>query len=148
MQVRDIMTNRLAYCTPQANLEEVAEMMVQYDCGAIPVIDPGSNKALGLITDRDIVCRSVAIHQNPAGMTAQQVMSEPVAAVTPQSSLEDCLTKMEAAQVRRMLVVDQAGKLCGMVSQADIVRTLPEHEIAELLRDVSTPTGTASQQIH
>jgi Mg/Co/Ni transporter MgtE len=52
---------------------------------------------------------------------------------------------MEAAQVRRMLVVDQAGKLCGMVSQADIVRVLPEHEIAQLLKDVSTPTGTSSQ---
>lgn len=144
MQVRDIMTNRLAYCTPQANLEEVAEMMVQYDCGAIPVIDPGSNKALGLITDRDIVCRAVAAHKNPAGVTAEQVMSEPVAAVTPQSTLDECLAKMEAAQMRRMLVVDESGKLCGLVSQADIVRALPEHEIAELLKDVSAPTGAAS----
>jgi CBS domain-containing protein len=137
------MTNRLAYCTPQANLEEVAEMMVQNDCGAIPVIDLASSKALGIITDRDIVCRAIAAHKNPAGVTAEQVMSEPVATVQPQATLDECLAKMEAAQMRRMLVVDESGKLCGLVSQADIVRVLPEHEIAELLKDVSAPTGAA-----
>jgi CBS domain-containing protein len=139
------MTNRLAYCTPQANLEEVAEMMLQNDCGAIPVIDPASSRALGVVTDRDIVCRAVAAHHNPASVTAQQVMSEPVAAVSPASSLEECLSKMEAAQMRRMLVVDESGKLCGLVSQADIVRAMPEHEIAVLLKDVSAPTGAAAQ---
>src|SRR5260221_8458025 len=145
MQVRDIMTNRLAYCTPDATLPEVAGMMVSCDCGAIPVIDPASNKALGVITDRDIVCRVVAADKNPSAVTVEQVMSMPIAAVTPESPLEDCLAKMEAAQIRRMLFVDKAGALCGLVSQADIVRALPERQTAELLRDVSAPTNHASR---
>ena len=145
MQVRDLMTNRLAYCVPEANLEEVAEMMVKYDCGAIPVIDPASERALGLITDRDIVCRAIAAHKNPSRVSAAEVMSEPVIAVRPESALDECLSKMEAAQMRRMLVVDESGKLCGLVSQADIVRALPEHEIAALLKDVSAPAGASAQ---
>ena len=145
MQVREIMTNRLAYCTPDASLQEVAAMMASCDCGAIPVIDPASSKALGVITDRDIVCRAVATHKNPGAIQAQEVMSAPIAAVFPQSSLEECLSKMESAQIRRMLVIDNAGTLCGVVSQADIVRAVPEHQTAELLRDVSTPAARADQ---
>jgi len=145
MQVRDLMTNRLAYCTPDALLPEVAGMMVNCDCGAIPVIDPASNKALGIVTDRDIVCRAVAAAQNPSAVRADQVMTTPIAAVTPESPIEDCLAKMEAAQVRRMLVVDKSGTLCGLVSQADIARAMPERQAAALLRDVSAPTNHAAR---
>jgi len=139
------MTNRLAYCTPDALLPEVAGMMVNCDCGAIPVIDPASNKALGIVTDRDILCRAVAACQNPSAIRADQVMTTPIAAVTPESSLEDCLAKMEAAQVRRMLVIDKAEALCGVVSQADIVRAVPERQAATLVRDVSAPNTHASR---
>ena len=145
MQVKDIMSQQLTSCTPDADIQEVAAMMVKCDCGAIPVIDPQTQKAVGVITDRDIVARAVAKGQNPLGMKVEEVMTMPITAVGPETSLEDCLARMEESQIRRMLVVDGQGKLCGIVSQADVARTASEHETAELVKDVSKPTGHASE---
>ena len=75
MQVRDIMTRQLASCRPDADVQEVASLMVQCDCGAIPVVEPQSHKAIGVVTDRDIVCRAVAAGRNPVGMKAEQVIA-------------------------------------------------------------------------
>jgi len=71
-------------------------------------------------------------------------MTMPISAVSPEVSLELCLAEMERAQIRRMLVVDGRGMLCGVISQADIARAAPEHTTAELVRDVSKPTKHAS----
>jgi CBS domain-containing protein len=144
MQVRDIMTRQLASCRPDADVQEVASLMVQCDSGAIPVVEPQSHKAIGVVTDRDIVCRAVAAGRNPVGMKAEQVMTMPVNSVGPDASLEECLARMESAQVRRMLVVDDGGALCGVVSTAVIARAVPGRETAELVRDVSKPTDRAS----
>ena len=144
MQVRDIMTQQVASCAPDTDLREVAATMVKCDCGAIPVVDPQTRKAIGVVTDRDIVCRAVAEGQNPIGMKADKVMTMPITAVGPDASLEDCLAEMERAQVRRMLVVDEQGLLCGVVAQADIARAASEHETAELVKDVSKPSEHAS----
>ena len=145
MQVRDIMTQQVTSCAPDTDLREVAATMVKCDCGAIPVVDPQTRKAIGVVTDRDIVARAVAAGQNPIGMKVDEVMTMPITAVGPETSLEDCLAQMEESQVRRMLVVDDQGRLCGIVSQADIARSAPEHETAELVKDVSKPTGRASE---
>ncbi|HEY8748864.1 MAG TPA: CBS domain-containing protein [Tepidisphaeraceae bacterium] len=145
MQVKDIMSQQMTSCTPDAAIEEVAALMVKCDCGAIPVIDPQTQKAVGVITDRDIVVRAVAEGHNPFGMKVDEVMTMPVTAVGPETSLEDCLARMEASQIRRMLVVDGDGKLCGIVSQADIARAAPEHQTAELVKDVSKPSEQASK---
>src|SRR5688572_11205912 len=105
MQVQDIMSQHVTFCTPDADIQDVAAMMVKCDCGAIPVIDPQTQKAIGIITDRDIVARAVAEGQNPIGMKVDEVMTMPITAVGPQTSLEDCLAQMEQSQIRRMLVV-------------------------------------------
>jgi CBS domain-containing protein len=119
--------------------------MVKSDCGAIPVVDPQTQKAIGVITDRDIVARAVAEGQNPIGMKVDELMTMPITTVDPESSLEDCLAQMEESQIRRMLVVDGQGRLCGIVSQADIARTASEHQTAELVKHVSKATEHASE---
>jgi CBS domain-containing protein len=144
MQVQDIMTHHVTHCTPEDSLRLVAEMMVKCDCGAIPVVDRETQKVYGIVTDRDIVCRAVAVGQNPIDMVADEVMTMPITAVEPDTTLGDCLARMETAQVRRMLVVDKEGHLRGVVSQADIARVAPEHAATEFLKDVSKPTGHAS----
>jgi CBS domain-containing protein len=116
--------------------------MVQSDCGAIPVVDPQTQKAVGVITDRDIVCRAVAEGENPIGMKADQVMSLPVNSIGLEATLEDCLSRMELARVRRMLVVDDRGALCGMIAQADIARLASEHDTAVLVKDVSVKSSS------
>ena len=145
MQVQDIMSRHLTSCMPDADVQEAAALMVKSDCGAIPVVDPQTQKAIGVITDRDIVARAVAVGQNPIGMKVDELMTMPITAVGPESSLEDCLAQMEESQIRRMLVVDGQGRLCGIVSQADIARTASEHQTAELAKDVSKATDHASE---
>jgi len=134
------MTRNVASCAPNTVVEDAAALMVKSDCGALPVIDPQTRKAVGVITDRDIVARAVAERRNPLGMKVDELMTMPIMAVRPDTSLGKCLTEMEQAQVRRMLVLDDGGRLCGIVSQADIARSAPEHETAELVKDVSMPT--------
>jgi len=144
MQVRDIMTPDPAYCAPETNLQEIARMMADHDCGEIPVLD-ASNRPLGVVTDRDIACRAVAQGKDPKQTAARDVMSRPAVTVRPGDILTDCREKMEQNQIRRVPVVDESGACCGMVSQADIARAASEHEIAELLRDVSQPSNEASR---
>jgi len=145
MQVRDIMTESMAFCPPEKTLDEIARMMVTCDCGAVPVVDPQTQKVIGMVTDRDIVCRAVAAGWDPARTRADDVMTMPIVAVTPSASVERCVQEMERAQVRRMPVVDEQGRLCGIVSQADVARVAPPAETGHLVHDVSKPTGHASQ---
>jgi CBS domain-containing protein len=112
--------------------------MVQNDCGEIPVIDT-SDHVIGVVTDRDIVCRVVAQGKNPMGHTAAECMSQEVVIVTPDTSLEAVVATMEKHQIRRVPVVDQTGCCAGIISQADLARSETEHEVAHLVREVSTP---------
>ena len=80
-------------CTADTPLNEVAKLMVECDCGEIPVVDGA--KLIGVVTDRDIVCRIVAKGKNPSAMTAQDAMTQPVISVTEDCSLEELLAKME-----------------------------------------------------
>ena len=145
MRVRDIMTVHVAFCLPEKPVKEAAEMMVTCDCGAIPVVDPVTRKAVGIVTDRDIVCRAVAKGLDPARVRVEEIMTMPIVAVRPDDSLENCVSVMESAQVRRMPVVDAQGFLCGVVSQADIARAAPAPETGHLVHDISRATDHASQ---
>jgi len=138
MNVQDIMTRDPACCTPDTDLRQIALLMVQKDCGAIPIVDSyGSKHLLGIVTDRDIVCRSIALGKDPLELTARDCMTNAVATVKPNDSLETCCSVMEARDVRRIPVTDGDGCCCGIVSQADIARAGDEHKIAEVVRDIS-----------
>ena len=66
MQVSDIMTDSPAYATPDTSLQVIAQMMVENDCGCIPIIEAEDTKSpIGMITDRDIVVRTVAENRDP-----------------------------------------------------------------------------------
>lgn len=138
MKVREVMTSNPACCLDTTSLKEVAQMMTDYDCGAIPVVENMENKKpIGMITDRDITIRTVAHGKNPVEMIAGEVMTDNPVTVTPDMSVEDCCNKMEKNQVRRVPVVDENGACIGIVAQADIALQAPEHETAELVKDVS-----------
>lgn len=133
---RDLMTANPACCTAATTLDEVAKLMVANDCGEIPVVDI-SDHPIGVVTDRDIVCRIVADGKNPMAHTAGEAMSQPVVTVRTSTTLQDLVSTMEEHQIRRVPVVDDNGCLCGIVAQADVARTAPEEEVAELVREVS-----------
>jgi CBS-domain-containing membrane protein len=77
-------------------------------------------------------------------MSAGDCMTPAAITVRPETRLEDCERLMEQKQVRRMLVVDGQGRCCGMVAQADLARKAPEHDLAEVVREVSRPLAAAS----
>jgi CBS domain-containing protein len=138
MNVAEIMTKDPACCTPDTSLQEVAKMMVDSDCGCIPVVDSEDSKMpVGMITDRDITCRVVAKGQNPLDLTAKDAMTTTVVSVTPETSVEDCCNLMEESQIRRVAVVDENGACCGIVAQADVANNASDSKTAEVVQEVS-----------
>ena len=140
---RDVMTKDPACCTADTPLDQVARLMVQYNCGEIPVIDR-SDRPIGVVTDRDVVCRVVAAGRNPIGQTALDCMSAPVFTVPADSTIEDVVATMEEHQVRRLPVVDDRGCCTGIISQADVVTATPPRTAAELVWEISRDTGRQS----
>ena len=145
MQVREIMTENPACCTPQTEMREVARLMKDCDCGAIPVVDDkDSGRCIGVITDRDIVMRCLADGKNPLDCRVGDAMSSQVITVYADDSVEDAVRAMEDNEIRRLVVVDENDRCIGMVSQADVALNAPENQTAQLVRDVSSPSGQAS----
>ena len=145
MRVNHFMTKDVATCSADTPVVEVARMMVEHDCGEIPLTNPDSRHLVGVLTDRDIVCRAVALGRDTAQITAGECMTTPVVCVTPDATLEECRGVMEQNQVRRVPVVDEKGMLCGIVSQADIARSAKERDTGHLVSVVSEPTTQASR---
>jgi CBS domain-containing protein len=141
MSIDDVMTHDPACCTPETPLREVARMMVEHNCGEIPLVQaPDDAVLLGVITDRDIVCRAVARGENPMSLLASDCMTSPVVSLSTGATLEECCRVMEAHQIRRVPIVDENGVLCGIVSQADIAMREPKLT-AQVVREVSMPAG-------
>lgn len=138
------MTKQPVCCTPEMSLEVVARMMVQHDCGAIPVVgDLATRLPLGLITDRDIVTRTVAHGRNPIDLAARDCMTSPAVTIDESTRLQDCVESLELGQIRRMLVVDGSGSCIGIVAQADIAAHASKRQTGDLVREVSKPTVQA-----
>lgn len=148
MNVKDIMTTDPVCCNAETPLSDVARMMVERDCGEIPVVQHGTVKRpIGVITDRDITVRTVAAGRNPLELTAKDCMTQPVITVAPDDTLDACCAAMEEHQIRRVPVVDAKGSCCGMVSQADIARAASPQDTAEVVREVSEPSGGAARSL-
>lgn len=141
---RDVMTENPVCCTPDTSLDEVAKLMRQNDCGEIPVID-SAEQPVGVVTDRDIVCRVVAEGKNPSAYPAETCMSQPVTTVQVSAPLDDVVATMEKHQVRRVPVVDESGRCVGIISQSDVAWVGDQREVAELVREVSREMGEPSR---
>jgi CBS domain-containing protein len=121
MNVSEIMTRSPACCTAETSLRDVAAMMVEHDCGCIPVVEE-AGKPIGTITDRDIVCRAIAEGRNPLDLCARDCMTEGAVTIAEDASIQECVDLLEEHRIRRAVVVDPQGRVCGIVAQADIAR--------------------------
>ena len=139
MTVASVMTPCPACCTPNSSLTEVARLMVDNDCGEIPVVeDMKTRKLAGVITDRDIATRIVAQGRNSAQACACDCMTSPAVSVHPETSLTECCELMESQQIRRVPVVDEAGGVVGIVSLADVARTANDATTVAVVKEVSS----------
>lgn len=136
MKVSEIMTGDVASCRADTKLPEVARMMCDCDCGAIPVLDEQS-RPIGVVTDRDMACRAVALGKDVTGIEAREIMSRPVVTISPSADIDECCQVMEGHQLRRILVVDRSGVCCGIVAQADVAQAVSRKEAGEVVREVS-----------
>ena len=141
--VTSVMTANPASCTVETPLREVARMMIENDCGQIPVVDP-AGKLVGVVTDRDITVRIVAEGHDTMTATATDAMTQPATSVREDSSLKDATALMESAKIRRVPVVDAGGKRSGIVSLADDALSGKDNQAAEVVKQVSEP-GKASK---
>jgi CBS domain-containing protein len=139
MKIEEIMTSNPACCGPDTNVAEVARLMVDHDCGEIPVVRDG--RPVGVITDRDITARAVAARRNPLEMKASDLMTTPVVTVKASADVDECCETMEEHQIRRVPVVDENGNCCGMVSQADIAQHASARKTGQVVKEVSKPAS-------
>ena len=144
--VREVMTSDPETCRPSTPLKALARMMIEADCGAIPVIDEKTSTPIGIVTDRDIVCRAVAEKDDLSDATAAECMTSPVHVLRPTSTLKECCDLMEETQIHRVVVVDENERCCGILSTSDIVKNVEPAVTAELLNDICEPIDPASRE--
>jgi CBS domain-containing protein len=131
-----VMTANPASCRPDAPIAQDAQMMIDHDCGQIPVVD-ADNKPLGVVTDRDIAVRLVAQGRQQA--TAADAMSTPCQSVRTDGDVGDAVRMMEANKIRLVPVVDGDGRLAGIVSIADLALAGKQEATAQVVKQVSEP---------
>lgn len=140
MQVKELMSKNIASVTPDTPIVEVAKIMKKMNIGSVPVCD--GDKVIGILTDRDIVLRDVAMGKNVEGVTARDVMTVGISIAEPEMDIHEAARLMSDKQVRRLPVVDD-DRLVGMLALGDIaVRTKLEDNAGDALSDISKPTHT------
>ena len=117
-QVRDVMTANPESVSSTDSLRDVARIMKDQDTGIVPVVD--GKKIIGLVTDRDIVVRGLAEGKNLENARVTDVMTSSVRTVQEDSSVNDALTLMTSAEIRRVAVVNDRNELVGILSLGDI----------------------------
>ena len=120
MKAEDIMTRNVQFCHPETNLAQVAAIMWDYDCGAMPVVDD-LNRVMGMITDRDIAIAAATKGRRATEINVGEVMSGNVYACARDEDVKSALKTMRRERVRRLPVIGHDGKLAGILSLNDIV---------------------------
>ena len=136
--ITSVMTSNPSSCRIDTPLADVAQMMVDSDCGMIPVVDE-ANKPIGAVTDRDIATRIVAAGIDAGLSSAGDAMTSPVKTVTMTTSLYDATCVMEAEKIRRVIVVDVDGQLAGVAALADLALAGKSEATAQVVKEVSEP---------
>jgi uncharacterized membrane protein/CBS domain-containing protein len=138
MRIANVMTGTVQCVSPEQTLDDAARVMAQHDIGAVPVAE--YDRPIGIITDRDIVVRAVAQNRDPAATPVRQIMTASTVCCHENDSVEDAAALMEQHQIRRLMVVDDQGCLCGMVSLGDLaLRNADDQLSQEVLEEVSRP---------
>jgi CBS domain-containing protein len=138
------MTSDVKTATREMPLREVAAMMRDGDMGSIPVVENG--KLVGIVTDRDIVVRSVASGKD-ASTPVSEAMTTEIFSVRPDDFAFEAIRLMGDKQVRRIPVVDESGTLAGIIAMADVALEMEDElEIAETLEEISSGSGFWSKK--
>jgi CBS domain-containing protein len=133
--VRDAMTENPRAIARDSTVVEAAKIMRDEDVGIVPIVE--GDKLVGTLTDRDIAIRVVAEGKDPNTTKAEEVASREIVTIDPQQDLDEALRLMARHQVRRLPVVEEDGKLVGIVAQADIAQHATDEQTGELVEEIS-----------
>lgn len=133
--IQKIMTTNPSTIEPKQSVVEAARIMKQEDAGVVPVTENG--RLTGMVTDRDIAIRVVAEGKDPQSTAVREVASTDLVTIDPQQDLDEALRLMAKHQVRRLPVVEEDGKLVGIVAQADVARHAAPVRTGEVVEEIS-----------
>ncbi|RKG57170.1 CBS domain-containing protein [Corallococcus sp. AB011P] len=140
-RVSDVMTSDVEVVRPSDSLRMAAEKMRLLNVGPIPVCD--GDELVGIVTDRDIVIRAVAQGLDAERTQVAQAMTRGVEVVYDDDDLTQAAQKMRASQIRRILVLNRARRLVGILSLGDVAAELSDQESGRTLEEVSAPSQPA-----
>ncbi|MFJ8440376.1 CBS domain-containing protein [Kitasatospora griseola] len=133
---KDIMHPGAHWITKSDTLLHAAQLMRQLNVGALPVGDETHSERLcGIITDRDIVVKCVSEGLSPAECTASDIIDGTPRWIDADAGVDDVLREMESHRIRRLPVIENK-RMVGMISEADLARHLPEHQLAEFAEHI------------
>jgi CBS domain-containing protein len=137
MQVKEVMTQHVSVVAPDTQIPEIARKMRDEDIGSMPVVE--NERLVGMVTDRDIVIRTVAEGQDIRTATARETMSPRILYCFDDQTVEDVLENMGEQQIRRLPVVDRDKRLVGVVSLGDLSKAA-KRKAGDALKEISQPT--------
>lgn len=133
--IRELMSDNPCSIDADKSVAYAARMMRDEDVGLAPIVE--GNRLVGTLTDRDIAIRVVAEGRDPESTTAREVASTDVITVDPQQQLDEALRLMAQHQVRRLPVVEEDGRLVGIVAQADVARHGDDRQTGQVVEQIS-----------
>jgi CBS domain-containing protein len=142
MQISEIMSSNVQLASPSQSIREIACIMAECDCGAVPIGD--NDRLVGIVTDRDIAVRAVAEGKSP-DTPVREIMSPGVLYCYADEDLDDVASNMADMKVRRLPVLDDGKRLVGIVSLGDIAMADGPQSSGVALCGISEPGGDHSQ---
>lgn len=133
--IRDLMTANPCSIDADKSVAYAAKMMRDENVGLAPIVEGG--KLIGTVTDRDIAIRVVAEGKDPEQTTVREVASTKLVTIDPGQDLDEALRLMAQHQVRRLPVVEEDGKLVGVVAQADVAREGDDAQTGQVVQEIS-----------
>jgi CBS domain-containing protein len=133
--IRDIMTPNPRSLESGASVVDAARIMRDENVGIVPVTE--GDRLVGAVTDRDIAVRVVADGRNPESTTVAEIASRELVTIDPQQDLDEALRLMARHQVRRLPVVEQDGRLVGIVAQADVAQHASDEQTGDVVEEIS-----------
>jgi CBS domain-containing protein len=133
--IRDLMTKNPCSIVADKSVAYAAKMMRDEDVGLAPIVE--GDKLIGTLTDRDIAIRVVAEGKDPDQTTVREIASTNVVTIDPQQDLDEALRLMAKHQVRRLPVVEEDGRLVGVVAQADVAREGDAEQTGKVVQEIS-----------
>ena len=143
MKVSDAMTGQVSTAAPTDTVRKVAQMMAHVETGAVPIVDEG--KVVGLVTDRDIVLRVVAEGRSFDSPISEAMTEGEVHSVKEDDVLADATAKMASHQIRRLVVLNDAGGLTGILSLGDVAKDYGAKQVGKTLEEISAEPGDVAQ---